>query len=141
MSRTATKKVAKVLLVDDDVDFVEVNRMALEQAGFEVLTAYDGDEGMRRATTEQVDVVVLDVMMRSPEEGFELARRLRGDQRTEKLPLLMLTSVNEVNRARGLFTFSDLDRDPTWLPVDRFLEKPCPPDRLVPAVQEMLAKR
>jgi two-component system, OmpR family, alkaline phosphatase synthesis response regulator PhoP len=141
MSRSATKKAAKVLLVDDDVDFVEVNRLALEQAGFDVLTAFDGDEGMRRATTEPVDVVVLDVMMRTPEEGFELARRLRGDHRTEKLPLLMLTSVNEVNRARGLFTFSDLDRDSTWLPVDRFLEKPFPPDRLVPAVQEVLAKR
>jgi CheY-like chemotaxis protein len=141
MTHAATPKAAKVLLVDDDVDFVEVNRLALERAGFEVLTAYDGDEGMRRATAESVDVVVLDVMMRSPEEGFELARRLRGDRRTQKLPLVMLTSVNEVNRARGLFTFSDQDRDDTWLPVDRFLEKPFPPDRLVPTVQEVLAKR
>jgi CheY-like chemotaxis protein len=141
MTRSATTKAAKVLLVDDDVDFVEVNRLALEQAGFEVLTAYDGDEGMRRATAEAVDVVVLDVMMRSPEEGFELARRLRGDRRTQKLPLVMLTSVNDVNRARGLFTFSELDRDDTWLPVDRFLEKPFPPDRLVPTVQDVLARR
>lgn len=141
MTRSAPKKAAKVLLVDDDVDFVEVNRLALEKAGFKVLTAYDGDEGLRRAVSEPVDVVVLDVMMRTPEEGFDLARKLRGDKRTQKLPLVMLTSVNDINRARGLFTFSEADRDETWLPVDRFLEKPFPPDRLVPTVQEVLARR
>jgi CheY-like chemotaxis protein len=141
MTNQRPRSAARVLLVDDDVDFVEVNRLALEQAGFHVMTAYDGDEGFRQAAEHRPDVVVLDVMMRTPEEGFELARRLRGDQRTEKLPLLMLTGVNEVNRARGLFTFSDRDRDATWLPVDRFLEKPIAPERLVPAVREVLAER
>jgi CheY-like chemotaxis protein len=138
---TRARSSARVLLVDDDVDFVELNRLALEQAGFHVLTAYDGDDGFRQAAEHGPDVIVLDVMMRTPEEGFELARRLRGDTRTDKVPLLMLTGINDVNRARGLFTFSDRDRDPTWLPVDRFLEKPIAPERLVPAVREVLAEK
>jgi CheY-like chemotaxis protein len=128
-----------VLLVDDDIDFVEVNRSALEAAGYHVIAAHDGAEALRLASQNPIKLAVIDVMMTTPEEGFELARKLRDDQRTRAVRLLMLTSVNQHNRKEGLLTFSDHDRDPSWLPVDRFIDKPVPPARLVELVREALA--
>ena len=127
-----------VLLVDDDVDLTEANRMVLEGAGFEVVIAHDSKAGLAEATARHVDVAVLDVMMTRPDEGFELARALRGDARTATIPLLMLTSVNAANEARGmLFRLSDRDRDDMWLPVDRFVDKPIAPEKLVGIVREL----
>ncbi len=137
----ASKATPRILLVDDDVDFLEVNRTALEEAGFEVVTAESGEEGLKKAMEGRVDLAVLDVIMDTPDAGFQLARKLRRDARTKEIPLLMLTSINEINRAKGLFTFSDRDRDDTWLPVDRFLEKPLPADCLVPTICDVLSRK
>jgi CheY-like chemotaxis protein len=127
-----------VLLVDDDVDLLEINRITLEAEGFNVLTAENGDQAMRVATTTPVDVAVLDVMMTTPTEGFLLARALRQDDRTKRIPLLMLTSVNAEHEAQGSsFRFTDRDRDPQWLPVDRFVDKPVKPEDLVTMVRTL----
>jgi CheY-like chemotaxis protein len=127
-----------VLLVDDDVDLLDINRITLEGAGFEVLTAENGDDAMRIATTQHVDVAVLDVMMTTPTEGFLLAREMRQDDRTKNIPLLMLTSVNAENEAQGSsFKFTDRDRDAQWLPVDRFVDKPVKPEDLVSMVRTL----
>jgi CheY-like chemotaxis protein len=128
----------KVLLVDDDVDLLTIYRIALEGEGFDVLTAENGDQAMSVATSTPVDVAVLDVMMRTPTEGFELARTLRQDERTKRIPLLMLTSVNAENEAQGYFSrFTDRDRDSQWLPVDQFVDKPIKPEDLVSAVRTL----
>jgi DNA-binding response OmpR family regulator len=127
-----------VLLVDDDEDLVEIHRLALEAAGFSVLSARNGDAGFALATTNPIDIAVLDVMMDTPTEGFVLARRLRQDARTKQIPLLMLTSINTENEAIGSFVrFSDRDRDPQWLPVERFVDKPIKPDDLVTLVRTL----
>lgn len=127
-----------VLLVDDDVDLLDIYRITLEGEGFDVLTAENSDEAMRIATTTPVDVAVLDVMMRTPTEGFLLARALRQDERTSRIPLLMLTSVNAENEAQGYHQrFSDRDRDDQWLPVDRFVDKPIKPEDLVTTVRTL----
>ena len=128
----------RVLLVDDDVDFLEINRLILEKAGFEVLTAESGDEGFKVASSTPVDVAVLDVMMDTPTEGFELARKLRQQETTKHIPLLMLTSVNTENEAIGShIRFSDRDRDKDWLPVDRFVDKPVKAEDLVSLVRTL----
>ena len=127
-----------VLLVDDDVDLLDINRITLEAEGFTVLTAENGDEAMRIATSTRVDVAVLDVMMTTPTEGFLLARAMRQDDRTKHIPLLMLTSVNAEHELQGSsFRFTDRDRDPQWLPVDRFVDKPVKPEDLVSIVRTL----
>lgn len=127
-----------VLLVDDDVDLLDINRMALEKAGFAVITAENGEQGFALAAANRVDVAVLDVMMDTPTEGFLLARQLRQDARTSQIPLLMLTSVNTENEAIGSFVrFTDRDRDKEWLPVDRFVDKPVKPEDLVSLVRTL----
>jgi CheY-like chemotaxis protein len=128
----------RVLLVDDDADFIDINRLTLERAGFEVVTATNGTEGFAAATATAIDAAVLDVMMDTPTEGFTLARRLRQDVRSKDIPLLMLTSVNAENEAAGSFVrFTDRDRDSEWLPVDRFVDKPIKPEDLVQLVRSL----
>jgi len=127
-----------VLLVDDDVDLLDINRITLEAGGFEVVTAENGGDAMRIATTRHVDVAILDVMMTTPTEGFLLARQLRQDERTKHIPLLMLTSVNAEHEAEGSsLRLTDRDRDEQWLPVDKFVDKPVKPEDLVSMVRTL----
>ena len=133
-----TSKAKRVLLIDDDDDLLLTNRMALEAAGFEVETAASGAEGVQRATAGRFDVAVLDVMMETHDQGFEVARQLKKEPRTADLRILMLTSVNtEAERPGGQLGLSDRDIDGSWLPVDRFADKPLRPDRLVEIVSEL----
>jgi CheY-like chemotaxis protein len=128
----------RVLLVDDDVDFLETSRFALEAAGYEVAVAHNGNEGLRAATRGSFHIAVLDVIMATPNEGFELARALRKDARTERMPLVMLSSINAVHEGKGaLLRFGNRDRDELWLPVDRFVDKPIAPEALVRLVAEL----
>jgi two-component system, OmpR family, alkaline phosphatase synthesis response regulator PhoP len=128
-----------VLIVDDDVDFLQVNRTVLEAAGFQVLLAHNSGEGMKLAQENHVDVAVLDVMMDTPDEGFVLAREMRKDEKTKNIPLVMLTAINEVNKQAGYtFKFSDRDKDDMWLPVDKFLDKPIKPQHLAETVSNFM---
>jgi CheY-like chemotaxis protein len=132
-------KPRKILLVDDDIDFLEANRLAFEAAGFEVHTAGNSDEAIEIANRELPDAAVLDVVMDRPDEGFSLARKLRQDERTRGMRLVVLTSVNEINRRKGLaFRYSDSDRDEQWLPVDKVLDKPVRPRKLISIVQDLM---
>lgn len=122
----------KVLLVDDDPDFIAINRIAVEAAGYTVVTAYNRPTGLATAKAEKPDVIVLDVMMDTPTDGFELAREIRGDAELRDTPLIMLTAVNQEDIP---FRF---DKDESWLPVDVFLDKPVEPERLVAEIQKAL---
>jgi CheY-like chemotaxis protein len=118
---------AKILLIDDDVDFVEVNRALLESNGHHVVSAHNGEDGKKLAEAEGPDVVVLDVMMTTRTEGFHVARDLRGNDKTKGIPIIMLTAVNQ----EVPWTFGP---DEVWLPVDEFIEKPVKPDVLLGAI-------
>jgi CheY-like chemotaxis protein len=127
-----------VLLVDDEVDLLETYKTILEHDGFVVLTATGSADAMKIATANPVNVAVLDVMMETPTEGFELARAMRQNDKTKRIALLMLTSVNTHNEEIGSFVrFSDRDKDHTWLPVDRFVDKPVKPQDLVSIVRTL----
>jgi two-component system alkaline phosphatase synthesis response regulator PhoP len=128
-----------ILLVDDDTDIIATNKMILEKNGYNTLTAHNSGDALKLANTRHPDAAIIDVMMDTPDEGFVLARDLRKSETTKKMPLIMLTSVNDVNRSQGhKFRFSDKDRDDAWLPVDRFLDKPVKPETLVSTLQEVL---
>jgi CheY-like chemotaxis protein len=132
----ASKK--RILLVDDDVDFLEINKAALVAAGYDVVMAHDSKEGLKLASAGGVDAAILDVMMTTPDEGFELARAMRKNERTARIPLIMLTSVNAVHEAKGqIFRLGDQDRDDMFLPVDKFIDKPVKADALVAVVREL----
>ncbi len=123
----------RVLLVDDDREFVAANRLVLESKGYEVLDAHDVDSAKKKALETGLDVIVLDVMMETNQAGFELARWLRSQETTSSIPIVMLTAINQ----RYPLNF---DKDEIWLPVDEFFEKPVTPDDLLEAVSKAASK-
>jgi CheY-like chemotaxis protein len=128
-----------VLIVDDDADFLTATSLALESAGFEVHAAGNSSDAMEIAMRVSPGVAVLDVFMEKPDAGFVLARKLRTDNRTKAIKLVILSSINEINRQKGLkFRYSNEDRDERWLPVDRVLEKPVKPEKLIAIIEELM---
>ena len=103
---TLTPSEMTILVVDDEEDVVEIISHFLKQEGFNVLTAYDGEEALTQAA-QDIDLVVLDVMLPGL-DGFEVARRLRGRVETEKIPILFLTAkVEEEDQIEGLMAGGD----------------------------------
>jgi DNA-binding response OmpR family regulator len=122
-----------IAIIDDDPDIVEANRILLESNGFAVVSAGSIDEAIGVVTTEHPDLIILDVMMQEPDDGFYLANRFRKAGLTT--PIIMLTSVS---KAIG-FNFGASE----MVPIEEFLEKPVPPALLLEKVKHHLehAKR
>lgn len=120
---------ARILIVDDDIDIIEASRVMLELDGHEVLAAYNFQEGLQSALELKPDLMILDVMMDEPDDGFALAQTLRA--RGVHTPIIMLTSVSRVS---GM-SFG-LDND--LLPVNDFVQKPVDPALLQEKVRALL---
>jgi DNA-binding response OmpR family regulator len=120
---------AKILVVDDEPDAVELVAFNLRQAGHSVTTAADGSEALQKARTQLPDLVVLDVML--PEmDGFEICKLLRHDPATARMPIIMLTAkAAEVDRVLGL-----------ELGADDYLTKPFSPRELMLRVKKVLGR-
>ena len=102
-----------ILIIDDDPDITEAMTVVLENKGYEVRSAQDSTEGMERLKETKPDVIILDVMMRTSQEGFELSRELKHNADYKSIPILMLTAVKEKT---GL-DFGPTAGDESWLPV------------------------
>jgi two-component system alkaline phosphatase synthesis response regulator PhoP len=122
------KRTPKILLVDDDVDLVGVMKGALESKTYEVIVAYDGQEGLEKARNEQPDLVVLDILM-PVADGFYFAEQFRKDTALSNIPVLALTS------------FSDSLGQPFPFEVSEYIRKPIKPKDLVAKVEEFLKRR
>lgn len=122
-----------ILIVDDDVALVESTKDLLEAHGYEIITAHDGEAGLELAKNARPDLMILDVMMASDTEGFEVARKVPETPELKDLPVLMVTGVRD---KMGL-TYG-FEPDSTWLPVDRLLEKPVDPARLIATVKRLI---
>ncbi len=125
----------KIMLVDDDADLVEMNRAYLAKQGYTVLTAYNGDEGLKLLETEKPDLIVLDVMMTEVGEGFEVAREIKKNPDTQTIPVIMLTSVNQEHG----FDIT-IGADDAWNPVDEFIDKPFGPQHLEEKIKDILSR-
>jgi two-component system alkaline phosphatase synthesis response regulator PhoP len=126
----------RILIIDDDPDITEAMTVVLENRGYEVCGAADSTEGMEELKANRPDVIILDVMMRTRQEGFELSRELKNNPDYKDIPILMLTAVKEKT---GL-DFKPTAGDESWLPVEEFLDKPVKPDVLLEKVQNLLQK-
>ena len=122
---------AHILIIDDDMDIIEASKVVLELDGHEVAYANSYDEGLKAALDGNPDLLILDVMMDEPDDGFKLAQDLR--RRDFRTPIIMLTSVS-------LVTGFEFGKDPDLLPVDDFLQKPVDPGLLQQKVNEYLPK-
>ena len=125
---------AKILLVDDDTDFIESTKTVLESKPYEVITAANGDEGLRKARAEKPDLILLDIIM-PVEDGFTAAEQLKKDPQLAGIPVLMLTSY----AAKGAETAIPRNRGYS-LDVEDYLDKPVSPKDLLAKVAKYLKK-
>jgi DNA-binding response OmpR family regulator len=128
-------KKTKVLLVDNDVDFIDLNKAVLENNGFDVVVAYSGTEGLDRVRFEQPDLIVLDLMLEKHDTGFGFAKAIKADPTTKNTPILMLTSVGSET---GMDFSQELDG--YWMKTDEYVSKPLLPEDLVKKINELLTR-
>jgi DNA-binding response OmpR family regulator len=122
---------AKIIIIDDDPDIVEATRIVLESKGHEVVSAGSIPDALKTVEEESPELIILDVMMDEPDDGFYLANKFRKigvDQ-----PIVMLTSVAKVTG----FDFGKNE----MMPVDEFLEKPVSSEVLLNTVNSLLEKK
>ncbi len=125
-----------ILIIDDDIDLVEILRINLENAGFDVIDAQDGQTGIKLAVEKQPAAILLDVMMGVIDEGFQVAYQLKSQLETQNVPILMLTAVGQQTG----YQF-DAEKDEDFLPVDEFIEKPVNPKKLVDLIRRHLVSK
>ena len=126
-------KRAKILIIDDDPDFLEVTRLVLETK-YDVVMALSGGEGLQKASNENPDLILLDIIMPVP-DGFTVAEHLKRDAQLSRIPVLMLTSFAQrvgetsIPRSRGF-----------ELEAEDYLDKPVSPEELLKRVDSWLKK-
>jgi Lrp/AsnC family transcriptional regulator for asnA, asnC and gidA len=124
----------QALLVDDDPDFVEITRVALQREGFEVTSASSGREALERARSSRPDVVIMDVMMEGVLDGLGTSGEFRADRRLRDVPVVIVTSITQSDCAAMFPTDGSF-------PFDAFLTKPVDPDRLISEVRRVIKPR
>ena len=128
------EKRAKILLVDDDADFVESTRIVLESKPYDVIVAKNGDEGLRKAKETKPDLIILDVIM-PIKDGFTAAEQLKKDPGLSRIPTLMLTAFAEKHAEASI----PVSRGYT-LEAEDYIEKPVSPEELLARVAKQLKK-
>jgi CheY-like chemotaxis protein len=123
----------KILIVDDDPDFILAMQMALEANGFEVGSATTPDAGLDQAQTTNPDLVLLDIMMPSDNEGFDVVRSIRETPDLEELPIIVLTNLHKSRGSQYRFAPDD-----DYLPVNAFMDKSSDPDAVIEAIKQAL---
>jgi two-component system alkaline phosphatase synthesis response regulator PhoP len=125
---------AKILVVDDEPDAVEMIKAALETASYQVVTAYNGQEGIEKAKKEKPDAIILDIMM--PEkDGFVACKELKADPRCKDIPILILTAVSEHFANTRYAKSMGLD-----LEAEDYIDKPIDPKMLLARLGKLLKK-
>jgi CheY-like chemotaxis protein len=128
----------KILIVDDDPDFVEIGRLSLEGKGYEIFSASTGREGWEMVERERPDLVILDLMMEDLDAGMKLSQKIKADPRHAGTIILMLTSIG---RETGMDFSPRTEDDLRRLKVDDFHTKPIKVKTLLEKVEKLLARR
>lgn len=126
----------KILMIDDDQDFLRSNQVNLETNGYEVISAPNGHDGFERLQNEKPDLVILDVMMDTNLEGYNLLHRIKQDAGHKSLPIIMLTGMVD---QMGVNLYSAVE-DAAIFPHVRFQDKPVDPMYLLDLIEELLAE-
>jgi CheY-like chemotaxis protein len=131
---------AKILIIDDDPDIVTAVRLTLENVGHQIVAANSGKEGLKKIKAEHPELIILDVMMETHTEGFQLALKLHSPdpasdfKQYQDTPILMLTAIHSTTPMR-------YEPDIDYLPVQLFVDKPIDPDDLIKKVTWILGRK
>lgn len=127
------KQTAKILIIDDDIDFVKATKIILETKSYEILVAYDKDAGMKKIESERPDLIILDVMMNRLSDGFKLCYQLKHDPKYKNIPVIIITAVTQKTGLR----FSP-ETDGEYLEAEDLISKPIKSDELLNKVENLL---
>jgi DNA-binding response OmpR family regulator len=119
---------AKIAIIDDDPDILDASSLVLTSKGYEVITAQNPDDGYKIVIENNPDLIILDVMMNEPDDGFFLAQKFRKNKITT--PIIMYTSIS---KSIGIeYGINEM------VPVDEYVEKPISPEQLIEKVEKLL---
>jgi CheY-like chemotaxis protein len=125
---------AKILLVDDDQDFVASTKTVLESKPYDVVVAYNGNEGLEKAKTENPDLIILDVIM-PMKDGFTAAEQFKKDPQLSKIPIIMLTSYSTQRSGTAIPVSAGYS-----LEAEDYIDKPIEPEELLKVVEKYIKK-
>ncbi len=123
----------KILIVDDDPDFVAATRLVLEAQGYAVDSASGGAQALARIEKDPPDLMLLDIIMESPLEGVRVSQQMMTRRHVKDIPIIMVTSILSTDHA------DEFPRD-QFLHIYAWLNKPCAPDQLLAEVQSAIAR-
>jgi len=132
-----TAETPRILLVDDDVDFVEMNRHVLEAGGYRVEAAYDAEEALGKMAALRPHLVITDLIMKTLDAGFSFARRVKEDPQFRAVRVIIVTSVTST---MGMDFRPRTPEDLAAMHADAYFDKPVAPQTLLAKVRELLAE-
>lgn len=124
----------KILIVDDDPDIIRALQLTFEDQGYEVISAKNKVNGLQMAKNENPDLAILDVMMSTSYDGFELSRELRKEPNFKNLPIIMLTNID---KKMGV-NFKSAANIDGLIPVNAYIEKPSHPRLILEEIKKLL---
>ncbi|MCX6038891.1 MAG: response regulator [Chloroflexi bacterium] len=124
----------RLIIIDDDPDYVAGIKSVLETANYSVDVAYNPKEGFKALQTNRYDLLLLDIMMGRGAEGVALARKIRKDPKLRELPVLIITGLRE----QIAFLFPGQSVHPHFVENDELIEKPVEPKLLLEKVSSLL---
>lgn len=126
----------KILLVDDDIDLLEQNKILIESKGYKVITAEDGKTAWELFKKEKPDAVILDLIMEEHDSGFILSYKIKKDEAGKNTPVFLLTSATYFT---GYKFGASTDEEKEWIRCDEVINKPVVIDELVQKLEEYFA--
>ena len=121
----------KILVVDDDPDFIKITRTILQSQNYQVMTAANGEKGLEVMRKEKPDLVLLDIMMSYILDGLDARRQMAADKDLKDIPVIMITSLT------GERVRSEMPSD-EYIPASEWIHKPIDPDKLLDSVKKAL---
>jgi CheY-like chemotaxis protein len=121
----------RILIADDDPDFVETTRIVLESHGHQVSTAASGDEALKAMRADPPDLVLLDVMMSSVLDGLSVTYAAKSDPKLKGIPVIMISSIGSSPQA-------DMFPTDEYIPIEAWMAKPVAPDDLLKKIAKLL---
>jgi DNA-binding response OmpR family regulator len=119
----------RILIVDDEVELSEMVKMRLETVGYEIISAFDGQEALDRARQDKPDLIILDLMLPKI-DGYKVCRMLKFDEKYKKIPIILFSArAQEEDKKVGM-----------QVGADAYITKPFEPKALLAKIEELLKK-
>jgi len=126
----------RILLIDDDPSFLEITGAILRRFGYEVLSANNTADGLQYIETEKPDLLILDIMMATVDEGLQFAVKLRQKKDLQRIPIIIVSAQPDTEKGYA----RSLEDDMEWIAADLFMEKPVDPQALKHNIELLMKK-